>query len=419
MRRTITLIGMLMMLLQMAVAQEVRLPRVATDSAWSASVKSVYLTRDGIELSPPVLTLGGESRLYLSFDLLEEEPADLRYRIVHCDREWHPDLPDTYDYMQGFEEDNLNDYESSFTTRQPYFHYHVALPAQGSRLTASGNYAVIVFLQEQPDSVLLTRRFWVVEPLVELSAQLVKPMEGNMMTDQEVDVALQLKEGQLLSLQPQYVTVQVRQNQRIDNLRTLPFAGYEGQVLQYRWRRENVFAGGNIFRYFDISNLRSAMYNVVQTDLYGGEYYSVLRPLEDRSRKAYIFENTLNGGMKTNAFDRSNPTLMAEYVWVNFSLPMERPLLDGAPHIVGALTDWRLDEASRMEWRPEYKAYTKRLLLKQGYYAYQILFKEVGRAEGTFRLEGSHYATPNEYTIYVYYRYPNDLSDRLIGFTVL
>lgn len=383
-------------------------------------VRSVYLYRDGNEQSMPVLTMGGGSRLSLEFDLMEEEPADLRYRIVHCDRHWNADLPDAYDYMQGFEEDNLNDYNSSFTTRQTYFHYHQVLPQRGSTFVASGNYKVVVFLQDDPDSVLLERRFYVVEPLLDVEAGIKKPMSGNVVTDQEVDVAVQGKEGKALMLAPQWLSVVVQQNRRTDAVHTLPFAGYEGSRMLYRWHGENVFEGGNVFRYFDISNLYTSMYNVLTTDLYGGEYYAILRPDEDRSRKPFVMEKNLNGGMKTNAFDRSNPTLMAEYVWVNFSLPMEQPYLDGTVHIVGELTDWQLNDASMMVWRPEYKAYTARLFLKQGYYSYQLLFLPKGASEATTRrLEGSHAVTPNSYNVMVYYRHPNDRYDRLVGFVTL
>ena len=82
--------------------------------------------------------------------------------------------------------------------------------------------------------------------------------------------------------------------------------------------------------------------------------------------------------------------------------------------MVGELTQWRLDEASRMEYRPDLKAYTLRLHLKQGYYSYQLLFLPVGETEGsTGVLEGDYFETPNQYTAFVYYRGPNDRYDRL------
>ena len=69
-----------------------------------------------------------------------------------------------------------------------------------------------------------------------------------------------------------------------------------------------------------------------------------------------------------------------------------------------------------MEWNSKYKAYTKRLLLKQGYYAYQLLFLPAGEKEGlTATLEGDHYAMSNSYTAYVYLRLPGARYDRLVG----
>ena len=124
--------------------------------------------------------------------------------------------------------------------------------------------------------------------------------------------------------------------------------------------------------------------------------------------------------MKVNVWDRQNKTLQADYVWVNISLPMAQPMLDRSVYVVGQLTDWKLDSASRMEYIPEYKAYVKRLLLKQGYYSYQLLATsyESGAKSGesaTERLEGDHRETPNTYTIFVYHREPSDRADRLIA----
>ena len=79
-------------------------------------------------------------------------------------------------------------------------------------------------------------------------------------------------------------------------------------------------------------------------------------------------------------------------------------------------TDWQLNDASRMEWNPEYRTYTLRLLLKQGYYAYQLLYLPAGSTVGdTGLLEGDHSETPNRYHIYIYCRQPGERYDRLIA----
>lgn len=387
--------------------------QTATDSIWRDDVRTVSLTRDGIDLEAPVLSVGGSSRLMLRFDVLSAEPEELRYRIAHCDRNWQPDGMEPIEFMMGFEEGSIDNLQYSFTTNIDYVNYWQSIPSEFDKFTASGNYVLTVFAYDNPDSVLLTRRFWVSEAAakVNVSVDKVTAAEG-VMQNQEVNVTVESD----MMCQPQYLTVRVRQNGRIDNEHTLQFSGYDRNALSFSHRRENVFPGGNAFRYFDISNLNTPMYNVQQIERYGGETFALLKPLEDRSRRPLSSDRVLNGGMKVSVWDRNNKLTEADYAWVNFSLPMAQPMLGGSIHIVGALTDWALDDRSRMEWNPRYKAYTARMYLKQGYYSYQLIYKPVNEREGlTSVLEGDHFAAPNRYTVFVYMRLPSDRYDRLIA----
>ena len=343
------------------------------DSSWSDLVKTVLLSRDGIEMEEPVLTLDNEAeRLLLTFDLLEEQPRDLRYRFIHCDREWHADELESYEYFSGMDEQHIDDYRNSFTTLQPYVHYHALFPSEFERFTLSGNYVVVVYPYDHPDSILLSRRFFVSENLVEMTLAVERATAvGSLHRDQEITLTIDgprhtAPEAQAL-LRPEYLHPWVQQNGRIDNMRELKFSGYASGKLCYRWTDANCFAGGNTFRYFDISNLRSIVYNVQQVERYGGETHVILRPEEDRSRKPYTSNESLNGGMKINIWDRNDATVEADYAWVYFSLPVERPQLGGSIHLVGELTQWHLDDASRLDWDPERKRYAGRLYLKQGY----------------------------------------------------
>ena len=397
--------------------------QVVTDSNWREDVKTVTLYKNGVEGERPVLVLGSEDRLLLRFDVLGAEVEGYRYKIQHCDSRWQVDELEPYEYMNGFEEGPINNYNSSFTTLTDYVNYYEYIPSQYSQFLISGNYVVTVTRQDEPDSVLLTRRFCVVEGSLKADVSVGVPYDNvSIFERREVDVALKENRdyrGSMLppTLNPAYFRVVVQQNGRTDNMRELPFGGYESGVLCYRYKNENVFEGGNTFRYFDISNIRTAMYNVVQIEEYGGEWYAMLRPLEDRSGKSFITEQTLNGGMKVNVWDRTNKQTEADYVYVNFMLPMRSPFMNGSVHVVGELTQWKLDERSRMEYDPEMQAYRLRLLLKQGYYAYQLLFVPKGESRGlTETLEGNHYEMPNDYRVYVYYRGLNDRYDRLVAY---
>lgn len=353
----------------------------------------------------------------VSFDVLAPQPELLRYRLLHCNALWQPDNLDAGQFLTGPAEGNINDYQSSFTTLIDYTHYSFTFPEPYTRFSASGNYIVQIFPQSDPDKVLLQRRFCVYEELVDIEMNMTKPtgQYGNIWNHQQVDVEVAPRNGSL-PLQESYYLVEIQQNRRDDLRRKLPFSGYSANSMQYRWSAQNVFPAGNHYRYFDLSNLRAAMYHVQRIEQYGGETFAFLQPDEDRSRKAYSSYNSLNGGMKVNIRDRQNPDIEADYVWVNFSLPMLQPFLDGSVHIIGELTQWHFDDNSRMEWNASYKAYTKRMLLKQGYYSYQLLFLPAGESEAlTATLEGDHFATPNAYTVRVYYCQPGALFDRLVG----
>ncbi len=392
-----------------------------SDSAWRADVKTVTLTREGVELEAPVLTLGAGERMVLQFDVLADEAEALQYSIGHCDAEWRRDDLEPYEFMTGFESATIEDYEFSFTTLRPYVHYHHVVPERYAEFIHSGNYVLTVSTAR--GDTLLTRRFWVSEESAKCAVEVTRPYDGvAVMQRQEVDVKVESGERGVESVQarPEYLRVLVQQNGRLDNQRWLAFSGYDGMALCYRYRHENLFWGGNTYRFFDCSNLRTPMYNVQRVEEFGGELFALLRPEEDRSRKHYLSETTLNGGMKVNIWERRRPAVEAEYVWVNISLPMAQPMMDKSVYVVGQLTDWKLDSTSRMDYNPQFKAYVKRLLLKQGYYAYQLLtlpYSSLRDADLslTGQLEGDHMETPNTYTVYVYHRSPSDRADRLVA----
>ena len=385
------------------------------DATLRADVKTVQLYGDGSELAPPLLSLNSNKRLVLEFDVLRAQPEELHWRIVHCNHLWQPDSLDPIEFISGFASSVIDNYDFSFTTLTDYVHYRALLPDKIASFTYSGNYIVEVYDTE--DNVLLRRRFYVSEQAAKTNLTLTRPYDGvDIQRRQEIDVLI--TPSQTITANPLYMTVVARQNGRLDNERNLEFNGFDGLALAYRHRPANIFHGGNTFRFFDCSNLHTLMYNVIRVEEYGGETFAILRPEEDRSRKHFLGETNLNGGMKINITDRDNPRIEADYVWVNFSLPMAQPMLDRNIYIVGALTDWKLDSTSCMDYNPEQRAYTKRLLLKQGYYAYQLIvcgYAWPTDQSHTATLEGDHRETPNEYTVFVYYRSPADRADRLLS----
>lgn len=391
------------------------------DTVCNPAVKTIILTRESVELSQPILRLGSDDRLLLQFDVLGEESRYYSYRIQHCSHDWQVDDLAVSEYLNGFETSSIGNSRNSFTTRQPYVHYWETIPNEMTSFNASGNYLLTVFDDENPDSVLFARRFYVYEVQANLQAEVGQVLGSDGKDrNQNVSVYVTPPKGQYFNNPTLYYHLYVRQNGREDLCRELPLHSVKGNELHYKWKDENVFGGGNVFRFFDISNINIPMYTTARIETFGDDYIAYLKPEEDRSRKNYVHREGLNGQYKISAENRYDATVEADYVWVNLAIPMEVPRMDGLFYAVGDGWGWDFTDGNMFQWQQQMKAYTLRLRVKQGYYSYQIVFVSVGEKEGrTSVLEGDFFEAKNDYYIFLYQHTPADRFDRLIGASLI
>jgi hypothetical protein len=112
----------------------------------------------------------------------------------------------------------------------------------------------------------------------------------------------------------------------------------------------------------------------------------------------------------------TNFNIESDYALVHFILPFPVLFTDGDFYLMGALTNWRMDENSRLQFNVKNRRYEINLFLKQGYYNYIYVLLHKGKTTGDESLvEGSHWETPHIYTIYVYYRSGGIHTDQLIA----
>ena len=257
---------------------------VVTDSVYSPNIKTVILGKQGVEMSLPIIQLGSNERLMLRFDELGDNSNYYRYRIDHCTHDWQISDISASDYMNGFEDGAIDNQQFSFTTIEHYTNYWQTIPNDISSFTASGNYLLTVYLQSDPDSIVFTRRFKVYEPMTTVEASVGK-VQGSMglMENQNLSVKVNPLEGNYFINPDTYIFVYAEQNGRKDLTRLLPLESMSGNTLNYRWKKENVFPGGNEFRFFDFSNLQFPMNNIWKIEYFGGENIVFLKPDEATS----------------------------------------------------------------------------------------------------------------------------------------
>lgn len=382
-------------------------------------IKSVRLFRKGFELSDPVVELNEETTLVLKFDDLSGQLKNYYYTVLHCDADWNESFIRQNDYLEGFPDNPVADHARSINTTFSFINYYLEIPNDRIRFKASGNYILLVFEDNNKEKLILTQRFYVTEPLVRIEASVHRPASDPFKGEnQEVDFSL-YPEKLRIDNPREEVKVVVMQNFRWDNaIRNLKPLFIQQNRLVYDYDKENVFRGGNEFRYFDTRNHRLNGEGVIETSFQRPYYHVTLAPSEVRSNKRYFSYREMNGKYVIESQEPVNDyDLECDYQFVHFSLPLEAPLMGGTIHVFGELSGWTCNKSNEMTWNFSTGRYEATLLLKQGYYNYiYVYFPEGSKNVDDTNLEGSFWETENNYQLMVYYRGMADRFDRLVGF---
>ncbi|MFH2096201.1 MAG: DUF5103 domain-containing protein [Bacteroidota bacterium] len=384
-------------------------------------IKTIQLHKEGWELGYPFITLNSSDRLVLSFDDLEADAKSYSYTFLHCEADWTPSNLMQNEYTEGFTENEIRDYNYSLNTLYKYTHFSVTFPNEDIRLTLSGNYIVMVYKDFNKDSLILTRRFSILEPKVEVIAVVkAATILDERKYSQEIDFTIN-HGGYPINDPYGDVKVVVTQNNRWDNAITdLKPVFVKDRELVYDFDYGNVFKGGSEFRNFDIKSVRYQS-QYIKEILYEKPYYHIyLQNDEPRRFKIYFYDQDINGRYYIKIQEGDDSNVEADYVYVHFSLPYDAPVIDGNFYVFGALSDWNFKLENRMKYNFERKAYECTILLKQGYYNYEYAFVKDGTdfADDSY-LEGSHYETENDYVIYVYHHDFTSRYDRLVGVQIV
>ncbi|MDG1477161.1 MAG: DUF5103 domain-containing protein, partial [Vicingaceae bacterium] len=86
------------------------------DYTYDDSIKTVLLYNMRNEMSYPIMSLNGNEQIKLSFDDLRRENSIYNYTIIHCNANWEPSNLEKSQYIEGFFEDELFDFDYSNNT---------------------------------------------------------------------------------------------------------------------------------------------------------------------------------------------------------------------------------------------------------------------------------------------------------------
>jgi hypothetical protein len=400
------------------VIDESLLPESFINKVYSPSVHTVILQSATWELSVPLIEAGSSQMLELHFDVLSTYSQNFGYTLIHCDANWKKSNLSEQEYLSGFGNGLIKHAAHSFNTTCNYIHYTLTFPEEECKPIISGNYAIVVFDEDDPDKLVLVRRFYVTEKNVQIEGRIKQPAPGiSRETGQQVEITV-LYDQVLVRDPAKELTTVVIKNNRYDLAQILdnPFSMQPGR-MDFSDPDRYIFPGGNEFRSLDIKSMKYQTENIASIEFQKPGYHVYLKPDEERDDKPYFSKPDLNGNYFIDSEKSDNKHTESDYVYVHFSF-IPPPFFTGEEiYVTGGFCDWTMDDNNKMTYNAVKNVYELTFLLKQGLYDYCYAIKDpVSRQVNETILEGSYFETRNDYSVFVYFHDSKKRCDRLVGY---
>ena len=353
----------------------------------------------------------------LQFDDLFGNEANYYYSIVHCNYDWTPSSQlSVNDYIQGFDNQRIQNYNNSFNTLQIYSRYELSIPNKFTSLKITGNY--ILKIMNDDREVIFTRRFIVYDEQVAVPLQ-IKRARDMQVRDEKHNLDFAIKSEAILFQSPlQNVKVALFQNGRFDNAIYNVKPQYTiGNDLIYKYDKETQFWAGNEYLYFDNKDIRNAVNNIARINA-GEIYNTILYTSEARASKPYTYFPDVNGNfqIKNISLSVTDQNLEADYAWVFFKMSAPAYFEKNDIYVGGMFNNYSKSDEYKLEYDAKTATYSKAIMIKQGFTNFMYIAADKnGKVDDAHAVDGNFYQTENEYNIFVYYRQNNERYDRVIG----
>lgn len=379
-------------------------------------IKSLQVKVDGNDFANPVILLNGDDRIRISFDHLAEDREYFRYSLVHCNASWRPSGLVDSEFLDGFNEGNIEEYDFSRGTTVHYVHYSLTIPNEQVRPTISGNYLLKIYPESEPDSVLLQCRFMISEETAPVAVRAYSQTDIDYNKNhQQIEIMVDTERAMVEDPFNDLIVI-AGQNGRLDNEVAFrqPLKS-TGTKVFFEHQRPLIFEAGNEYRRFEAVSEHYPGMGVEEISYFDPYYHYKLYTDQSRADDSYSYDQTQHGRYFIRNYNSDYSDTEADYGVVHFTL--DYPNTPSAMIFIdGDFVQRRFDDNSRMVFNPSTGLYERNMLLKQGAYNYQYLIVPPGARRGyTNAIEGDKYQTINEYTVRVYHRRRGERYDRLIG----
>jgi len=365
------------------------------------NIKTIILKPFKTNTYAPIIRLG--EKIQLTFDDLNADEHTYTYKIEHCDFDWDTSNLSESEFVNGYSEDRIRDYENSFNTLQPFTNYKVTIPNENTEIKISGNYVISILNEDE--ELVFKRSFVVFEPKVTVGVAIYRSRDiSKISTQQAVEFTINNSNFRINNPSEEIIPVILQNNNWQTAISGLKPQFFRGTQLLYKYNKETSFWAGNEFLYFDSKTIRNSTLNIAKVELGKELYNTYLYTNEERIDKPYTLFPDINGNFIVRTLQGENPNTDADYSWVHFSLSCLENLEGKEIYVHGKFNNWQLNDLNKLKYNTSTVLYECEILLKQGFYNYQYVTKNKQGVISNYDIDGSFYETENDYTVLIYYK---------------
>ncbi len=335
----------------------------------------------------------------VSFDELSSKIKNYYYTFEHCDYNWEKSTLFKNEFVEGFDDLRIYNYQKSFNTLQKFINYSFNI--SNKKLKISGNY--ILTIKDDFKKEILKRKFIIVSDYNIGDIQISRAKANKIIdTHQSLKVTFNCIEC-FFENNADYKLL-ILKNNNFNDYKIINKPTFKtSKKLIY----DNViFQGGNEYLSFDTKNIFSTN-NQIKSVMNGPIYKTIL--YNDLKKNIYSYNPDKNGEFIVNS-DNENNSTDSDYTLVSFSLNRENDINENL-FIVGGFNNHDIKEKYKLKKISKNK-FGINLKLKQGYYNY----KYVTIKNGVLKDLSSFWETENDYSAILYQKKPTDRFYKIIGY---
>jgi len=335
--------------------------------------------------------------IVLSFDHLTNTAQNFYLEIEHNDYKWNKSKIRKNEFLNGYDNVRIKNYQNSYNTIQEYINYQFNLSNNEFKIKKSGNYNIIV--NDNYGNLIFNEKLIITGKSSTGIIEITRTDNLNYSeSSHQLKVIIPCDNCQINSNQYDYVLV-IYKNNDLTNPLVLYKPDY---VIAENFIYDNlIFDAGLEYLNFDNSKILNSSSEIMEVKI-NKNYETIL--YTDVLENKYSLEDDLNGSFKTYS-NTINPRNESEYSLVHFKLSSKNlninPLKNDV-YIVGDFNRHLISDRFKLDFEDKYLK--KKILLKQGFYNYKYVINDSKNDIKNF------WQTENNYTAILYEK------DRLDGY---